>query len=67
MKDPNYDDFCRDLTIRMLDEDFDADGRDDILCQGKKYQQFASCFTITVPCASDRICLNFMHFSGTIG
>ena len=35
MKDPNYDDVCSDLNIGMLAEDFDADGRDDLLCQGK--------------------------------
>ena len=36
MKDPNYDEFCSDLTQEMLAEDFDADGRDNLLCQGEK-------------------------------
>ena len=35
MKDPSYDEFYSDLTQEMFAEDFDADGRDDLLCQGE--------------------------------
>ena len=38
MKDPNYDDFCSSFSKKMLVEDFDADGRDDLLCQGENYR-----------------------------
>ena len=37
MKDPNYDDFCSDSTLKMVAADFDADGRDDLLCQGNHW------------------------------
>ena len=49
MKDPNYDNFCRDLSNGMLAEDFDADGRDDLLCQGEKHKQITPCLTVCVP------------------